>query len=82
MNIQEAIKWQETFKRIYKGVPKEVDVACDMAIIALEKQDSEKPYANKYYYFCSCCGTRRTIKQKHKYCHECGKKFDWEDNYG
>mgnify|MGYP006906607746 CR=1 FL=1 len=82
MNIQEAIGWQEAFKRTYKGVPKEVDTACDMAIIALEKQDSEKPYVNKYYYFCPCCGTRRSIKQKHQYCHECGKKLDWEESHG
>lgn len=37
MNIQEAIKWQEAFKRTCKGAPKEVDVACDMAINALEE---------------------------------------------
>lgn len=79
MEIKEAIAWQMAFKETYKGVPKWTDTACDMAIIALEKQDSEQPITNEYYYFCPCCGTRRSIKQKHKYCHECGKKFDWGD---
>lgn len=77
MKVKEAISWQEAFKKTYKGMSKEIDTACDMAIIALEKQDAEDPYVNKYYYFCPCCGTRRSIRQKHKYCQECGKKYDW-----
>lgn len=36
MEIQEAIEWQNAFKRTYKCVPAEVDEACDMAIAALE----------------------------------------------
>lgn len=82
MNIREAIEWQEAFKRTYKGMPKEVDVACDMAIIALEKQDAEKPIYNSLYYLCPCCGERRSMRQKHKYCQECGKKFYWGDDNG
>lgn len=82
MEVKEAISWQMAFKKTYKGTPKEVDIACDMAIVALEKQDSEQPITNKFYYFCPCCGARRSIKQKQKYCHECGKKFDWGDDNG
>lgn len=36
-----------------------------------------KPIANKYYYFCPKCGSRRSIKQKHNYCHDCGQAFNW-----
>lgn len=38
---------------------------------------SIKPVVNKYYYFCPACGSRRTIKQKHNYCHDCGQAFNW-----
>ena len=44
-----------------------------------EKQRAKKPLANKYYYFCSNCGTRRSIKQKHKFCHDCGQAIDWSE---
>ena len=37
MTEQEAIEWQEAFKRTYNHTPKEVDEACDMAIKALEE---------------------------------------------
>lgn len=38
-----------------------------------------KPVVNRYYYFCPACGSRRTIKQMHNYCHDCGQAFDWEN---
>lgn len=41
MTIQEAIAWQETFKKTYAGFPKEADVACDMAIEALKMWEQE-----------------------------------------
>ena len=37
MTESEAIKWQESFKKTYKGFPNDVDDACDMAIKALEE---------------------------------------------
>ena len=37
MTEQEAIKWQDTFKRTYQHTPKEADEACDMAIKSLEE---------------------------------------------
>mgnify|MGYP001032013180 CR=1 FL=1 len=82
MEIERAIAWQMAFKETYECVQKEAGAACDMAIIALEKQKSEQPITNNFYYFCPCCGARRSIKQKHKYCHECGKKFDWSGDDG
>lgn len=41
MTIQEAIAWQETFKKTYAGFPKEADIACDMAIEALKMWEQE-----------------------------------------
>ncbi len=43
----------------------------------MEKQRAKKPVVNKYYYFCSNCGARRSIRQKHKFCHNCGQSIDW-----
>lgn len=37
MTNNEVIEWQKAFKRTYKGIPKEVNEACDMAISALEE---------------------------------------------
>ena len=38
----------------------------------------QKPIVNTYYYFCPACGSRRSIKQKHNYCHDCGQAFNWD----
>lgn len=37
MTEQEAIKWQEAFRKTYNGMPEEADEACDMAMSALEE---------------------------------------------
>ena len=37
MTEQEAIKWQEAFRKTYNGMPEEANKACDMAISALEE---------------------------------------------
>lgn len=37
-----------------------------------------KPVVNRCYYFCPACGSRRSTKQKHNYCHDCGQEFDWK----
>ena len=37
MTEDEVIEWQKAFKKTYKGMPKEVDEACDIAIKALEE---------------------------------------------
>lgn len=37
----------------------------------------KQPVVNKYFYFCPNCGSRRSIRQKHKFCHDCGQAFDW-----
>ena len=38
MTREEAIKWQEAFKKIYGNFPPEATEACDMAIEALKEQ--------------------------------------------
>lgn len=37
MTIEEAIKWQEAFRKTYNGTPAEVDEAIDMAVAALQE---------------------------------------------
>ena len=39
MTREEAIKWQEAFKRTYGNFPPEATEACDMAIEALKEQE-------------------------------------------
>lgn len=46
---------------------------------AIEKQRAKKPRVTKYYYLCPNCRTRRSIKQKHKFCHDCGQAIDWSE---
>ena len=79
MTDSEAIKWQESFKETYKGFPKDVDVACDMAINALEKQIPKKPKTDDRYvmYICPCCND--FIKVSHNCCQNCGQAIDWSD---
>lgn len=82
MTEQEAIEWQNAFKRTYKGVLKEVDTACDMAISALEKQIPKKPVKihtnqKRFYYACPVCENRHDRQEKH--CYECGQALDWRE---
>lgn len=42
-----------------------------------ERKIIKKPEVNNYYYFCPNCGCRRSIKQKHNYCHDCGQALEW-----
>lgn len=37
----------------------------------------KKPEVNTYFYFCPTCGSRRSIKQKHNFCHDCGQALEW-----
>lgn len=61
MEVKEAIAWQSIFKEAYKNGPKEAGTACDMASIALERQDSVQPITNKFYYFCPCSGASQLL---------------------
>lgn len=88
MTEQEAIKWQESFKKTYNGFPPEVNEACDMAIKALEKQVPKKPkekFVEVEIYnsggftrkearkFCPVC--KAGLSHEH-FCYGCGQKLD------
>lgn len=53
--------------------------AINIAMEALRKQIPIKVIVNEAYYSCPVCGTIRSIKQKHNFCHDCGQALDWED---
>ena len=53
--------------------------AINIAMEALRKQIPIKVIVNEAYYSCPVCGTIRSIKQKHNFCHDCGQALDWEE---
>ena len=84
MTESEAIEWQKSFKKTYKGFPKDVDDACDMAINALEKQIQKKPIKDQFSR--ECCPDCGWIVYKDEYggrylphCENCGQAIDWSD---
>lgn len=67
MTREEAIKWQEAFKRTYGNFPPEATEACDMAIEALKEPEwkwvpvSERlPEEDGQYWITENWGGRRT----------------------
>ena len=48
MMIEEAVNWQEAFKKTYGNFPPEAAKACDMAIKALQEMKHEKHEKWKY----------------------------------
>ena len=81
MTENEAIKWQKSFKETYKGFPKDIDAACDMAINALEKQIPKKPKERDCIGFntlvCPVC--KGALYLYEPYCDNCGQAIDWSD---
>lgn len=77
MTREEAIKWQEVFKRTYANFPPEATEACDMAIEALKEQERKKgqweeirnAYGEIEGWTCTC---GREVKCKYNYCPNCG----------
>lgn len=47
---------------------------------AREKQELKEVEIGKYYYWCPECGARRSIHQKHKFCHECGQAIKFTES--
>ncbi len=45
----------------------------------IDRDTAKEPIKNDLYYFCPNCKTRRSIRQKHDFCHDCGQKLKWED---
>ena len=90
MTEQEAIEWQKAFKKTYRSMPKDSDIACDMAISALEKQIQKKPiiHTNDKDRLACCPVCDSNVdwtyegfwrKGNPKYCRECGQAIDWSD---
>ena len=84
----------EKLKRLRKLREKEADntyhywekeiAGCEHNIVEvveemLKKQTPIKVIVNEAYYSCPVCGTIRSIKQKHNFCHDCGQALDWEE---
>ena len=66
MTREEAIKWQEAFKKTYNGTPPEAEEACNMAIEALQ----ERPKGRWENGFCSECGEMDSGEPN--FCFNCG----------
>ena len=88
MTREEAIKWQEAFKRTYGNFPPEAKEACDMAIEALEKHIPIRPIIrmeekgfNKgcIYPHCPICDTMPVPHPNVSYCDKCGQAIDWSE---
>ena len=86
MTENEENKWQKSFKETYKGFPKDIDAACDMAINALEKQIPKKPKSitsveNSMYVKCPTCKLTTVLYDGcvMEYCKNCGQAIDWSD---
>lgn len=45
-----------------------------------DKARPKSPIINKYYYWCPVCKSKRSIRQKHNYCHDCGQTLKWESD--
>lgn len=59
--------------------PKSVSILDYTILEALKKQLPVKPFIGERDYYCPICKTRRSIIQKHNYCHDCGQRLKWED---
>lgn len=66
---------------IYWALKKYEDTGLTAEEVAelIEKDTAKEPIKNDLYYFCPNCKTRRSIRQKHDFCHDCGQKLKWED---
>ena len=82
MTREEAIKWQEAFKKTYGNFPPEATVACDKAIEALKEPERRKGHWEDFdcgnSYRCTSCGEIWTLndgtpaKNNMNYCPKCG----------
>ena len=94
MTESEAIKWQkqigETFKGFHLDIEEKMNISCDMAIKALEKQIPKKPINNKHtvsisstavkvvdWWKCGKCNGDLT--RQFVCCPYCHTVIDWSD---
>ena len=57
-----AIKLRAMLKKLCNDISRRLNVACDLAIAALEKQIPQKPTQNENFYACPSCGAIRSIR--------------------
>ena len=71
MTREEAIKWQEAFKKTYGNFPPEATEACDMAIEALQEPEIVHCKDCKYWtgvYEIRKCGLAGYLTGERGYC--------------
>ena len=90
----EAIKWQKQLGEVFKGfhldIEEKMNISCDMAINALEKQIAKKPINNKHtvsisstavkvvdWWKCGKCNGDLT--RQFVCCPYCQTVIDWSD---
>ena len=87
MYREEAVKWQETFRKTY-GIMPEAAEACDMAIESLEKGIPIRPIMRieekgfnkgRIYPHCPICDTMPVPHPNVSYCDKCGQAIDWSE---
>lgn len=80
MTENEAIEYQKSFKENFSDFER-INIACDMAIQALEKQIPKKPIAYKGTNRADCPICNKTVRGIDKpygnYYSGCGQKLDW-----
>ena len=89
MTREEAIKWQEAFKKTYGNFPPGATEACDMAIESLKKRIPIRPIMRKeergfnkgcIYPHCPICDTMPVPHPNISYCDKCGQAIDWSES--
>ena len=56
----------------YKGIMEYIDDAPAL----LKEQEAVKPITEHHLFLCPVC--KNTLFREQKFCHECGKRIDWE----
>lgn len=76
MTESEAIKWQKQLGEVFKGfhldIEEKMNISCEMAINALEKQIPKK----RDNYSCPICSHYFEDGECFTYCPECGQRLE------
>lgn len=79
--VIDSRKVKENAMTIYWALKKYEDTGLTPEQIReLKERDTAKtPVISSMFYVCPACGCARSIRQKHKFCHECGQRIKWEE---